>query len=70
MMCGQLVSIVRSIFRESLWNIWPVERTSEVCEPTFWLGDMKFLTLSTNDECGQLVSIVRSVTREPPICDV
>ena len=39
---------------------------SEVCEPNFWAGDMKLLTLSTPNECRNLVRIVKSVSRENP----
>ena len=38
---------------------------SEVCEPDFWTGDMKLLTLSTHNECSNAVSTVRSISREP-----
>ena len=44
--------IVRIISKESSWNIWHVETSQWVV----WtqIGDMKLLTLSTNEKCSKL----------------
>ena len=60
----QLVSIVRSIPRESSWNIDIWKQFCEVCEPKFLMLYMKSLTLSRLDESSKLVSIVSRISRE------